>query len=186
MMKKNILLFVFFIIAGAAYGQPIYRGLLYGMSENEAKKEFKTNKDLYDEVDFSNGFVWRTYTQNFIYQNDSLMAVLMTPKGAALGLSHDGSTQFLEFSRAFFENKGYEVFFEPEYWQYPLNFHSKYGLLMSNADKTIMVQLYPLVFRYGNTTSFTSCLKIMNYKWFIREWEIDNKIQQQKSENSGF
>jgi hypothetical protein len=156
------------------------------MSQGEAKSEFKKNKELYDSVDFGNGFVWRTYTQNFIFQNDSLVVVLMTPKGSALGLSNDGVASYLEFSRTFFQDKGYQVFFEPEYWQYPLNFRSKYGLLLYNPDKTIMVHLYPLTYKVGYNTSFTACLKIMNYPWFLKTWEAGNKELQQKSENSGF
>jgi len=175
---------IVFNFSGSA--QSIYRGLVYGMNVKDAKTEFKTNKDQYDNVDFGNGFAWRVYTQNLIYQNDSLVAILMTPKGAALGLSHDAATSYLEFSRAFFENKGYKLFFEPEYWQYPLNFHAKYGLLLSNSDKTIMVQLYPLSYKSGYTTMFTSCLKIMNYKWFMSTYEAGHKLLEKKSDESGF
>lgn len=185
-MRKIFPLFLLLFMCFLAAGQSIYRGLNFGMSQKEAKSEFKTNKDQYDAADFGNGFVWRAFTQNFIYANDSLMAVLMTPKGAALGLSHDGATSYLEFSKAFFENKGYQVFFEPEYWQYPLNFHSKYGLLLSNPDKTIMVQLYPSTSRGVNTTHYTSCLKIMNYQWFMKTYTADQVILQEKSDNSGF
>ena len=185
-MKRIVLLFVVFTICCAAYGQPIFKGLNYGMSEKEAKAEFKNNKDQYDNVDFGNGFVWRAYTQNFIFINDSLTGILMTPKGGALGISHDVTTQFLEFSRAFFEIKGYTVFFEPDYWQYPLNFHSKYGLLLANPEETVMVQLYPLSVKMGHNTSFTACLKVMNYGWFKKVYEADHKILQQKSDQSGF
>jgi len=186
-MKRFVLLIVAVAaVCFVAMSQPIYRGLNYGMNVKDAKDEFKTNKDQYDNIDFGNGFVWRVYTQNLIYQNDSLMAILMTPKGAALGLSHDGATSYLEFSRTFFENKDYEVFFEPEYWQYPLNFHAKYGLLLSNPDKTIMVQLYPITYKSGYTTMFTSCLKIMNYKWFMNTFEAEHKLLDKKSDESGF
>lgn len=114
------------------------------------------------------------------------MVVLMSPKGAALGLSNDGATSYLEFSRAFFENKGYQLFFEPDYWQYPLNFSSKYGLLLFNPEKTIMVQLYPIYSKSSGMTFCSASLKIMNYDWFIKSWDLGNKIQQEKSDQSGF
>lgn len=169
-----------------AFSQTIFKGLNREMSKSDAKKEFKKNKSEYDNVDFGNGFVWRTFNQNFIFDNGGLVGVLFSPKGALMGLSHDGATSYLEFSKAFFENKGYTVFLEPEYWQYPINFRSKYGLLMYDTDRTIMVQLYPYKGYASGKMYYTAYMKVLNYDWFMDEYEEQNEILEEKSENSGF
>lgn len=186
MIKFFSTLIVFFTVCGCLKAQPIYRGLIFGMSAKDAKLEFKTNKDQYEAVDFGNGFVWRVFSQNFIFSNDSLVVVLMSPKGALMGLTSDGVTSYLEFSKAFFIDKGYQVFFEPEFWQYPLNFSSIYGLLLYNPDKTVMVQLYPAVSRISGNTYFHAYMKIINYNWFMRDYQKRQMDLKQKSYNSGF
>ena len=185
-MKKFTFLLVFNLIVCLAFSQTIFKGLDYGMSPNEAKKEFKSNKSAYDSVDFGNGFVWRLFFQNFIYENNELVGVLFSPKGALFGVGHDATTSYLEFSRAFFEHKEYTVFFEPEYWQYPLNFNSTYGLLMCDKDKSIVVQLYPFTSGATGTTTYFPYMKVLNYDWFMKQYNNHVEILEEKSENSGF
>lgn len=179
-------LFLTLIIIAAwvvASSQPIYKGLTYGMSKGEAKKEYKTNKALYDNVDLGNGFVWRLYTQNFIFDGSKLSGVLFSPKGAAMGLSHKNTILYLEFTRAFFENKGYTLFFEPDYWQYPQNFISKYGLILVHPNKTNVVQMYPVNIGSG---TYTAALQVLNFDWFITYWDKGHKEIEEKQQNAGF
>lgn len=185
-MKKLTITTALTLIISLAFSQTVFKGLNYHMRPGEAKNEFKKNKLEYDNVDFGNGFVWRIYQQNFMYDEIGLVGVLFSPKGAALGLSHDGATSYLEFSRAFFENKGYTVFFEPDYWQYPINFKAKYGLLMHDAEKKIVVQLYPYKGYSGTNWFYSAYMKVMNYDWFMNDFNNQTKILQEKSNNSGF
>lgn len=185
-MKKLLLISVFAVMSSSLFAQSIFKGLEYGMSKTEAKKEYKTNKAEYDNVDFGNGFRWRAFHQNFIIVNNDLVGILFTTKGTLLGLSHDGATSYLEYSRAFFEKKGYTVFLEPEYWQYPVNFRSKYGLLMHDEDKSIVVQLYPGSGYANGTSVYFAYMKVLNYEWFMNEFQAQKEINEEKSENSGF
>ncbi|WP_159523781.1 hypothetical protein [Sunxiuqinia indica] len=186
-MKHYLLLiFVTIFIPSSVFSQTIYKGFEYGMSKGEAKREFKKNKDDYTAVDLGNGFVWRTYPQNLLMSGDSLAVVWFTPKGTALGMSHDNVVSYLEFTRAFFELKDYQLFFEPEYWQYPVNFNAKYGLLLSNPDKTIMVQLYPSSAKVGHNTTYFANLKVMNYDWFMSIYKENLNVLDEKSAESGF
>ncbi|MFO7864376.1 MAG: hypothetical protein R6U85_10275 [Salinivirgaceae bacterium] len=178
---KNYIIVVFFLLYINANAQ-MFKGLEYGMSRREAKKEFRKNTSEYDNVDFGNGFVWRLYTQNFLYEDNNLVGVWFTPKGGALGLTHKGATSYLEFTRVFFEDKNYTVFFEPEYWQYPINFNSMYGLLMHDSEKNIIVHLYP----YQNGNTYNAYMKVFNYEWFMNVFDDYLKGLEQKSENSGF
>lgn len=186
-MKKNIYISIMAIVFGlSASSQTIFKGLEYGMTADEAITEFKKNKDKYDAVDLGNGFVWRTFKRGFLYDSDGLVGVSFNAKGGALGIGHDATTQYLEYTRAAFESKSYVLFFEPDYWQYPLNFSSKYGLLMSSPDKSIMVQLYPVTqgTAYGNL--YLPILKVMNYDWFMAQWDKGHEVNAEKIENSGF
>ncbi|MFC6858260.1 hypothetical protein [Zunongwangia atlantica] len=183
-MKKLIcvsLLSIAFV--ALANGQAIFKGLEYGMSPESAKKEFRANKDDYKSVDLGNGFLYRIYQQNFQFKDEKLVKVLMTPKGAALGQNYDSAKSYLEYSRAFFEDLNYEVFFEPEYWNGPQNFGSKYGLLLMNPDKTTMVQMYPVKLQ-GNT--FIVNLEIYNYDQFMEWYKAEDDRMTEKAENSGF
>ena len=67
-MKKLIVLI---LIPFFSFGQSksIFKGLEYGMTKSEAKKEFKKNKKDYTTVDIGNGFLFRIYQQNFLYDN---------------------------------------------------------------------------------------------------------------------
>lgn len=174
------------MVVSLAFSQHIYKGLEYGMTAQEAKKEFRSNKAEYDAVDFGNGFVWRLFHQNFIYDNGGLVGVLFQPKGALMGLTHSGTTSYLEFSRAFFEEKGYQVFFEPEFWKYPLNFNSKYGLLMHDEDKKIVVQLYPYSGYVNGATIYSAYMKVINYDWFMQQYESQQQLLELKANESGF
>ena len=40
-----------FLFALNGYGQAIFKGLNFGMSKSEAKKEFKSNKSIYTNID---------------------------------------------------------------------------------------------------------------------------------------
>lgn len=177
---------MFFAFSVNVYSQPIYLGLNYGMSKKEAKNEFKANNDLYSNVDIGNGFAWMAYQQNFIYGNEGLVGVLFSPKGGALGLSHQNTISYLEFTRAFFEKLGYTLFFEPDYWQYPENFNSKYGLILVNPDKTVVVQMYPFKQAVLTPVTYTAYLKVLNYVWFMDEFEKENRALEMKQQSTGF
>lgn len=183
---KTFLLIISMLLLENCFTQTIFKGLKYNMTESEAKKEFRANKDQYDNVDFGNGFVWRLYQQNFLYVDDKLVGVLFSPKGGGFGQSHNNVINYLEFSRSFFENKGYTVIFEPEAWQYPTLFNSKYGLLLQNEDKTIIVQLNPSTYTVNYSTGYIAYMKVINYEFFMKAYEMGNQILKEKSENSGF
>jgi len=183
---KIILIALFIVFFNTSFSQDIYRGLKYGMSKSEANNEYKTHNDLYDNIDLGHGFVWRTYSKNFIFINGGLVAVNLVPKGAAFGLGYDRTTSYLEFTAAFFEAKGYKEFFRPDYWQYPLNFKARYGLLLAAPDSSIMVQMYPIIVNLGNSKTSSPIVKVMNYRWFINSYNTDHAILDEKSKNSGF
>jgi len=184
-MKKMIIL-MFLAVSTNINAQSIYLGLKYGMNKKDAKAEFKANNEQYTNVDLGNGFAWRAFQQNFIFDEKGLTGILFSPKGGALGLSHDNTVSYLEFTRTFFEKKGYTLFFEPDYWQYPENFNSKYGLLLVNPDKTIVVQIYPVKSVAGGILTYSAYLKVLNYTWFMSEFEKENDKVEQKQQNTGF
>jgi len=183
----KIIAFILFVtFFNTSFSQDIYRGLKYGMSKSEAKDEYKAHNDLYDNIDLGHGFIWRAFSKNFIFINNGLVAIELVPKGAAFGLGYDNTTSYLEFTATFFKVKGYKEFFRPDYWQYPLNFNSRYGLLLAAPDSSIMVQMYPIVFRMGNSKTSSAVIKVMNYKWFMDTYNTDHAILDEKSKNSGF
>ena len=47
------------------------------MTESEAKTEFKKNKNDYTTVDIGNGFLYRIYRQNFVFDENKLVGVLL-------------------------------------------------------------------------------------------------------------
>ena len=184
---KYLITLLFFLFSLNLFSQSIYLGLKNGMSKSEAKKEFKTNNEQYTNVDLGNGFVWRANQKNFIYnKNNLLTGVWFLPKSFGGWVSHDNAISYLEFTRSFFESKDYKLFFEPDYWQYPENFNSKYGLLMYNPEKTIMVQLYPFKYNVSGTMSYSAYMKVLNYDWFMKTYKEQENIKHAKQESTGF
>jgi hypothetical protein len=174
------------IMASSASGSNIiFKGLVYGMTPREAKNEFLTNKEDYTNVDLGNGFVWRSYKQNLIFLNDSLVGITFVPYHP-LALTNDNAIAYLEFTKAFFERKGYKVFLEPDNWQYPLLFHSFFGLVMYNPERTIIVQMYPGTYKINYSTGYTASLKVLSYDWFMKAYKAYNDNLKGKSDNSGF
>lgn len=182
-MRNLILLAAFQFLSLSVSSQSIYKGLEFGMSKKEAAKEFKENKDTYINIDLGNNFLYRIYRQNFKYSSEGLVGVLLSPKGSALGQSYDHAVSYLEYTRSFFEDLGYEILSEPEYWNAPLSFNSKYGLLMVNPDETTIIQLYPV--SYGSSNYLVN-LEIYNYPQFMEWYDAAQKIQEEKAMKSGF
>jgi hypothetical protein len=183
-MKKLLLLLLIAPVLG--YGQSIYKGLEYGMSKSDAKKEFKKNKDTYISVDTGSGFLYRIYQQNFIYDDNKLVGVLFSPKGAGLGQSYDNAKSYLIHTRNFFESLGYETFIENEWWNAPLNYTksgSKWGLVLNKKDKTTVVQMYPI--SMGKNTYLVN-LRIWHYDTWMGYYDAENEKQKLKAEKSGF
>lgn len=183
-MKKLLILLLIAPVFG--YGQSIYKGLEYGMSETDAKKEFKQNKSTYISVDTGNGFLYRIYQQNFIYDKNKLVGLLMTPKGAALGQSYDNCKSYLIHTRNFFESLGYETFIDNEWWNAPLNYTksgSKWGLVLNKKDKSTIVQMYPIEI---SNNSYLVNLRIWHYDTWMDLYNKENEKQNLKVDNSGF
>ena len=187
MKKLYFVVIVVFFAVNTSLSQTIFKGLSYGMSKKEAKTEYSSNENAYVNVDLGNGFIWKLFPFGFKYDDKKLIFIVFQPKGSLLGISHDNTMTYLEVTKAFFESKGYNVFYQPDNWQYPLLFHSKYGLLMFNTDKTVMVQLFPATFKQSNgTTTYLPYLKVMNYDWFMKDYNNQLNVLTEKRENTGF
>jgi len=159
-----ILLFGFLCQINA---QTIFKGLEAGMTESQAKNEFKDNKDSYIDIQVGNGFDYRIYRQNFIFSSEKLFGVVFSPKGAAMGQTYDNCVSYLNYSRGFLEKLGFSVFLEPEYWNAPMNFNSRYGLLMVNEDETVVAQLYPTNYDLYGRKHFLVKLELYNYEMYM-------------------
>ena len=167
----------------------IYKGLLYGMTQNEAKTEFKTNKIEYKGIDLGNNFTYNIYSQNFTYDNGKLVSLLLTPSGSTFGQSYNDVVNYLTYSKTFFDGLGYEIFLEPTWWKAPQMFNStnsKYGLVLINKDKTTVVQLYPITYDLSGTTKYLVKLHIYNYDWWMNVYNKEIEKQSSIKKESGF
>ena len=189
-MKKLIKYITFTLIlvfTVDSYSQSIYKGLTYGMTKAEAKKEFKKNKDNYKSVDIGNGFLYRIYRQNFIYDNNRLVGVTLNPKGSTFGMTYDLTKSYLTSTRKFFESLNYQTFIENEWYNAPINYlksGSKWGLVLNKGDKTKIVQMYPM--SMGSTSNYIVKLIIWDYNTWMGYYNSETKVQEKKAEESGF
>lgn len=184
-MKRIIILLVF-LISLTANGQAIFKGLNYGMSKSEAKKEFKNNKDSYTNIDIGGGFVYRIYSQNFIYDNKKLVGIVFNPKGSMMGLGYEECKNWLIKTRSFFEGLGFETYIENKWWNAPMNYISSgsmWGLVMNKGDKTTMMQMFPQEITKG---SYNASLRLWHHDTFVGYVESNRKKQKEKSDDSGF
>mgnify|MGYP005993348777 CR=1 FL=1 len=187
---KNLLILTFcFCLTLSINSQSIYKGLKYGMTQAEAKKEFKKNKKDYTTVDLGNNLLYRIYRQNFVFINNKLVAVPLTPKGFAFGMQYDDAKNYLTATRSFFEKLGYEAFIDNKWWDAPLNFansNSKWGLILNKKDKSTIVQMYPVKYNVSSSTSFIVHLKVWHYDTWMNSYNNSKKQQKKITEKSGF
>ena len=185
-MKKHTILLLFLIISSSCLSQSIYKGLNYGMSQSEAKKEFKQNKTDYTTIDIGNGFLYRIYRQNFIYDNGKLVGVVLNPKGSALGMSYDLTRNYLTSTRSFFETLNYQTFIENEWYNAPLNYlksGSKWGLVLNKEDKSTIIQMYPMSL---SSSTYIVKLIIWDYNTWVGYYDAETEKQKDKANKSGF
>lgn len=188
-MKKDILVLIAILFTSINYGQSIFKGLEYGMSKSDAKKEYKLNKQDYTTVDVGNGFLYRIYQQNFVFDENKLVGVLLTPKGSTFGQSYDDAKNYLIHSRSFFESLNYSTHIENEWWNAPLNYvesGSKWGLVLQKSDKTTMVQMYPISYELSGATKYLVKLMIWHSDTWLGYFEKEEKKQLSKVKDSGF
>jgi len=166
--------------------QIIFKGLEAGMTESEAKDEFKDNKDIYTNIQVGNDFDYRIYRQNFIFSSEKLFGIVFSPKGAAMGQTYDNCVSYLNYTRNFLEKLNFNVFSEPQYWNAPLNFNSKYGLLMVNEDETVVAQLYPTSYEIYGKKSFLVKLELYNYEMYMDIYDKAHAATDAAVQSSGF
>lgn len=180
--------FIFFIVFSFTLSsQTIYKGFSVGMTEGEAKKEFRNSKDEYINIDLGNNFTYRIYKQNLTYHNGGLAAVMLVPKGSGWGIGYNNTRLYLDYTKDFFNEKGYKDFIVPEFWNAPINYFDsgdKWGLILENKEKDLIVQLYPQ--RYKGTQLLNVVLNIWNRKIWMELFEADTKRNEKIKEKSGF
>ncbi len=188
-MKKILLGLLIFVGFYLNAQSSIYKGLLYGMNSKEAKSEFKLNKNDYKGIEIGNNFTYNIYSQNFTYDHDKLVSILLTPTGSTFGQSYDDAVNYLTYTKTFLGDLGYEVFIEPEWWSSPQTFNStnsKYGLVAFNKDKTIIIQLYSMSYILYGTTKYLVKLHIYKYDWWMNAYNKENDKQSTIKNKSGF
>jgi len=183
---KILLCLIMILSAQLLTAQTIYKGFKTGMSQKEVKDEYKSNKDEYSEIDTGNGFFYRTYRNQMVYSEDGLVGIKFMPKGSAMGLGYENSVLYLDYTKDFLHSLGYEIFYEPEFWNAPLNFSSKYGLIMINPDKTTVAHLYPIVMDTGSRKSYNMAMAIFNYDQYMAWYNEAKEKKQETAESSGF
>jgi len=188
-MRITSIAFLFLSIITNSMSQPIYKGLIYGMTKSIAVQEFNSNKETYTNIDVGNNFIYRIYTQNFVYDSGRLAGVLLTPKNSALGQSYDDAKNYLIYTRGFFEKLGYEVFLDNEWWDSPINYvssASKWGLVMAKEDKSVIVQMYPVKYELAGNTTYIVKLMIWHYNTWMSYYNLEAEKQTEKVKDSGF
>ncbi|MDN3665637.1 hypothetical protein ACFFU1_16790 [Algibacter miyuki] len=156
------------------------------MTKTEAKKEFVKNRDQYITVDFTNNFYYRIYKQNFIFLDDKLSCVVLSPKGYALGMGYDSAKNYLIHTRSFFEDLNYETFIDDEFWNAPINYirsGSKWGLVLYNPEKTKIIQMFPQELK---DHVYYVYLRVWNYDVWMNLYLDAQSVNSEKLKDSGF
>lgn len=183
-MKKLLLLLI--LIPLLTNGQSLFKGLNLGMSKKDAKKEYRLNKSLYDNVDIGNGWIWKTTIPNLTFGKDGLQGVYFYQQGTLLsGMGYDSTVSCLNMTKQFFENLDYTVFYKNEWWNAPVNFSSVYGLIMVSSDKTKIAHIFPTKDAGGNN-NHTAGLVLYDHKIFMTSYNKRKETIKKKQKDSGF
>tara|TARA_A100001011_G_scaffold257622_1_gene265907 strand:+ start:1495 stop:2061 length:567 start_codon:yes stop_codon:yes gene_type:complete len=181
----------FFFLSALCFGQPIFKGLQFGMTPKQAKTEFKKNKKEYINIYIGNGFYYRIYHQNFQYSitNNGLVGVQLGPKGTLFGMDYSNTVAYLLQTKMFFDDLNYEIFLKPDWWDAPENFHSsqsEYGMIMFDQEKFKIVQFYPVKYFNGSSISYTVNLHIYNYDWWMNDYSKSQDNNRALQKKQGF
>lgn len=187
---KRIILTIIFISSLSVKSQDnscLYENLCVGMTKKEAKKEYKTHKEKYTNIDIGNGWVYRTDLYNLRFTPEKgLIGIYFFLQNTKLsGVGYQNTKNGLDMTRQFFEKLGYTVFYENRYWNYPLNFASNYGLLMVDKNKTKVVHLFPS-HPPGNFNEHTPGLILTDYDTFMAAYEQIQESINEKQKKTGF
>lgn len=166
-----------------------YKGFAVGMNKDQVREEFVNNKDQYKAIDLGNGFIYRIYTQNCVYDRDSLIGIRFSVKGGALGLPYQTLVNFLSYTGSFFESKDYDVFYKSKWWNTPQNYASngmKWGYVLVDKRKSKVIQLYPVVTTVSNEKHYSVGFFIWDYISWMEMWNKSHEINESKSKASGF
>lgn len=186
---KNLFLLIITLFAfnGLTQEPPLYKNLVYLMPIKAAKKEFKKNKDDYKTISLGNGVDWKMFSTNFVTNSSGNLVGIVLNDGSMFGINADNAALYITQTRTFFEDKGYTVIHEPEYWYAPtlVSPTEKYGLLLHDADKNIMVSLrvqpHPT-----ERFSYSPVLGISNYKAFVSYMEANKAAIKKARDKTGF
>ena len=192
-MRKIKILTFFALILGSivtmqAQERPsLFKGLLLGMTKKEVKAEYNVNKEIYTNIDIGNGWVYKTDIPNmYIDKEIGLKGIYFFLAGTKLsGVGYQNTRNALEMTRQFFENIGYTVFYENKYWNLPLNYTAKYGLIMVDKDKTKIAHLFPTS-APGSPDTHTPGLILYEYEIFMVSYNKMLEIIKNKQKDSGF
>lgn len=185
---RSILLIIFlYPIILFSQEPPLYKGLIYKMPINDAKKEFRKNKDEYKTISLGNGVDWKMYAMNFAVNQNNELVGLNLNSGSMFGDSPETTDLFIRQTRNFFEELGYTVVYEPEYWDTAVLFseQNKYGLLLHNPEKTIMVSLRPVP-HPTERLNYVPVMGISNFQAFVDYMEADDAAVKKAREKTGF
>jgi hypothetical protein len=166
-----------------------YKGFAVGMNKDQVREEFVNNKDKYKSIDLGNGFIYRIYTQNCVYDKDSLIGIRLSVKGSAMGLSYQTVVNCLNYTGSFFVSKNYDVFYKSKWWNAPQSYANngmKWGYVLVDNSKSKVIQLYPGVTTVNKHKNYSVQFIIWDYKSWMKLWNKSHEINETKSKASGF
>lgn len=197
-MKKLLLFSILITLSFVCSGQEVFntnnqqknvffKGLYYGMTKKEARKEFRKNKKEYTNIDIGNGWVYATDVYNLIVSQSKGLrgAQFFIKNSKTIGLGYKNASNALIMTRNFFEEIGYTVFLENRYWKYPINFSAPYGLVLVDKDRTKIAHIFPAPVP-NEPYRYSAGLIMYEYDSFMAEYNYRNKVIENKQENAGF
>ncbi len=155
--------------------QSIFKGLKYGMSQTQANAEFKTHKKNYTNLDIGDDYIYRTYKQDFIFEDNKLVGIIFSPRGSAFGQSYKSSKNYLLQTKDYLERLGYVSLIQNTYWNDPLEFiktGEEQGLVM-HKNKSTIAQLLTTQNDTNYNSAFIIKLIFWNYNYIFDSLGID-------------
>ena len=168
-------MFIGTFLMNAQEGTVIYKGFYEGMSKKKTLSEYEKNFSKYTSIVFNEGPRWEVSTEGFSYNEYNLLyGIDLTPMRENNDLSsYDFTRRCLVLAKEFIENEGFEVFYEPDYWNAPEEFNSFWGLIMINEKKKLAAHFFPSksnILTKGKPI-YKAHLRMISYEPFIKEFE---------------
>jgi len=144
-------------------GQVLYKGFIYDMPIDQAKKILKENSKTLKNINFGNGISYAFRKRSLVENDGRLVSINIWSKK---NLSLSQASAYLKRTRKYFESNDFKTVYAQENWSDPVIVKKNLPCIrFVDPDKRVVIEMDPR----GQGSVFNVFITFYNYQWFLRK-----------------